>query len=129
MVEPLIFVNSYAIKEGKLDAYKDAVPEWLQFLETNHPRMLHFGAYINEAGTEVTVVQVHPDAESMDYQLKLIDGEVQKWAEYIEWDGMDILVCGSPSEALLEGMRQTAGSGIPVSIKTPLAGFRRLPGT
>jgi hypothetical protein len=126
MAEPLIFVNSYAIKEGELDAYKDAVPDWLQFLETNHPRMLHFGAYINEAGTEVTVVQVHPDAESMDYQLKLIDGEVQKWAEYIEWDGMNVLVCGTPSEATIEGMRKTAGSGIPVSIKRPLGGFSRL---
>ena len=27
MAEPLIFVNSCATKEGKLDAYKDAVPE------------------------------------------------------------------------------------------------------
>lgn len=129
MAEPLIFVNTYAIKEGKLDAYKAEVPPWLEFLETNHPRMLHFAAYINEAGTEVTVVQVHPDADSMDFQLKLIEGEVQKWAEYIEWSGMSILVCGSPSEATREGMRQVAGSGVPVSVKTPLGGFSRLPQT
>lgn len=126
VAEPLIFVNTYAIKGGQLDAYKAEVPSWLEFLETNHPRMLHFGAYINEAGTEVTIVQVHPDAESMDLQLKVIEGDVQKWAQYIEWNDMSILVCGSPSEATQEAMRQTAGSGVPVSVKTPLGGFSRL---
>lgn len=127
MAEPLIFVNTYAIKEGQLDGYKDAVPEWLEFLEANHPRMLHFAAYINEAGTEVTVIQVHPDAASMDHQLKVIEGDVQKWAEFIEWNDMSILVCGAPSEATLEQMRQVAGSGVPVSVKTPVGGFNRLP--
>lgn len=127
MAEPLIFMNTYPIKEGKLDDYKAAVPEWLDFLQANHPRLLHFASYINEAGTEVTVVQVHPDADSMDLQLKVIAGEVAKWAEFIEWDKMSILVCGTPSDATLEQMRQTAGSGITVSVKRPVGGFNRFP--
>lgn len=127
MAEPLIFINTYPIKEGKLDEYKAAVPEWLEFLQANQPRLLHFASYINEAGTEVTIVQVHPDSESMDLQLKVIEGDVRKWQEFIEWDKMSVLVCGTPSDATLEAMRQLAGSGVPLSIKRPVGGFNRLP--
>ncbi len=127
MAEPLIFINTYPIKEGKLEDYKEATPEWFEFIETNHPRLLHFASYVNEDGTEVTTVQVHPDADSMDLQMRLIADRVEKWQEFIEWNKMSILVCGAPSDAVLERMRQISGSGVPVSIKTPLGEFSRLP--
>lgn len=125
--EPLIFVNNYALHHGKLDAYKAALPEWFSFIEANHPRMLHFAAYPNRDGTDVTIIQVHPDAKSMELQLKLIGDVHATWQEYIDWSTMRLLVCGRPSDALMKGLREVAGSGVPVSIKTPAGGFNRLP--
>lgn len=129
MAEPLIFINTYRIKPGQLEAYREATPEWLEFLETNHPRLLHFGAYVDGDGTGATVVQVHPDAASMETQMQLIADRVFEWQEYIEWEGMDIVTCGTPGDDLLERMRQIAGSGVTVTIKTPVGSFNRFPDT
>ena len=128
MAEPLIFINSYPLREGALRDYLAAVPDWLRFLEENHPRMLHFAAYLSDDNRDVTVVQVHPDAESMDHQLKVIaGGHVEKWAEFIDWEKMSLMVCGSPGETTVEHIKQVAGSGVPVSFKRPTGGFNRFP--
>lgn len=130
MAEPLIFLNTYRLKEGMEAEHKAALPEWIEFLESNHPRLLHFGHYVDEAGREAATVQVHPDAESMEFHMKLItDGDrVYDWQNTIEWDSMTITVFGEPSQALVEGMRMISGSGIPISFKEPAATFNRLPG-
>jgi hypothetical protein len=78
MSEPFIFMNTYAIKEGKLDGFKEAIPEWLEFLEANHPRLLHFGLYTNEDG-EVAAVQAHRDADSMELRMQVISGRHEQW--------------------------------------------------
>lgn len=127
MNKPLIFINTYQLKPGSLEDYQKAAPEWFTWNEAGHPRLLHHHVYIDEDGTEVTNVQIHPDAASMEEQMQLIGDVHAKWQEYIDWSTMRILVCGSPTETLLEGMRQIAGSGVPVTIKTPLDGFSRLP--
>ena len=61
MSEPFIFINSFEIKEGKL------LGEFLTVVESNEPRLLALNAYVNEDGTEVTFVQVHPDAASLEH--------------------------------------------------------------
>lgn len=38
MVEPFILINTYAIKEGKLKAFKEHWQEIVEFVETNEPR-------------------------------------------------------------------------------------------
>ncbi|MDQ4029864.1 MAG: hypothetical protein M3168_02370 [Actinomycetota bacterium] len=126
MAEPFIFTNTYALKEGKLGAFEEAIPEWLEFLETNHPRLLHFGVYSN-GEREVTAVQVHPDVASMEQQMQLISGRHEGWYQFIDWSKMRVEVHGTPSNALLEQMGQVAGPGVPLTVKRPLGGFSRLP--
>lgn len=128
MAEPLIYIGTYKLKDGKLPGYKEAGPEWFEWNQANHPRLLHHEVYISDDGTEVTNVQVHPDAESMEFQMELIAGKHSQWQEYIDWSTMTIQVCGRLSESLRDGLQQLAGSGVPVDIKTPLdiGGFTRL---
>lgn len=128
MAGPLIFINTYKLKEGKLDAYTEAARDWFAWNEADHPRLLHHEVYANEDGTEVTNVQVHPDSDSMELQMKLVADVHGKWQEFIDWSTMSIELCGTPSDALLKGLRQVAGSGVPVTIKSPVDGFSRLPG-
>lgn len=75
----------------------------------------------------MTNIQVHPDVASMEEQMQLLADVHAKWQEYVDWSTMRILVCGSLTEPLLAGMRQIAGSGVSMTIKTPLDGFTRLP--
>jgi hypothetical protein len=61
---PLIFVATNRLKPGQLDAERRRVPGLIEFVEQNEPQLIAFNEYVNDNGTEVTVVQVHPDTAS-----------------------------------------------------------------
>ena len=127
MVEPFIFIGTHTIKEGKLEDFKQHFGEFAKFIEANEPRLIHFELYINEDGTEVSVVQVHPDADSMAFHMQVAaEHFVRAYDEFL--DGTkSIQIYGTPSDALLEQMKQVSSSGVPVVVKSGLAGFNRLP--
>ncbi|MFN2557639.1 MAG: hypothetical protein ABR592_12390 [Nitriliruptorales bacterium] len=127
MPEPLIFINNYKLQAGKLDQYKKAAATWFAWNEADHPRLFHHAVYLSEDGPEMTNIQVHPDAASMELQMRLVADVHATWQNYIDWSTMRLVICGRPSDALLEGLRQVAGSGVRVTIKTPVDGFSRLP--
>jgi hypothetical protein len=65
MTGPFIFIATNRLKEGKLDAERKRVPGLSDFIEANEPRLIAFNEYANDDGTEVGVVQVHPDTNSL----------------------------------------------------------------
>ena len=65
MPEPFIFIGTHRLKEGKLRDFETAWRELVEVVESKEPQMIAFNAYANEDGTEVAVVQLHPDAASM----------------------------------------------------------------
>ena len=72
MTGPFIFIATNRLKEGKLDREKKRLPGLIDFIQANEPRLIAFNEYANEEGTEVAVVQVHPDADSMDFHMNVI---------------------------------------------------------
>jgi hypothetical protein len=127
MSGPFIFIATNRLKPGRLEDEKRRVPELCDFIEANEPRLIAFNEYLSEDGTEVGVVQVHPDADSMEFHM----GVVRERAEraYAETLGgtTSIQVYGMPSDTVLGMLRQQAGSGVPLSIKRHhLGGFTRL---
>src|SRR4029077_18915812 len=59
MQGPLIFIATNRLKPGRLDSERARVPGLVDFIETIEPRLIAFNEYVNEAGDEVSVVQVH----------------------------------------------------------------------
>ena len=128
MTEPFIFIQTAPIKEGMLEGYKQDFTETVELVKAKHPRMIHFASYINEEGTEQTVIQVHPDAESMRLHMQVAAEHIrEKGPRNLDFSKMQIEVYGNPTEPVLELMRELAGSGVPVRIKTLASGFHRLP--
>lgn len=127
MAEPFIFIATHTIKDGKLDDFKRYRQELAEFVEANEPRMIHFGVYISDDGTEVTTVQVHPNSDSMQFHMQVAGDKIGKAYEYLDAT-KSIEICGTPSDALQEMMRQTTGSDVPVSIKRDYSGFDRFQG-
>jgi quinol monooxygenase YgiN len=127
MTEPFIFIGTHALKEGKLEDFKQYSRDFCDFIEANEPRLIHFALYVNDEGTEVTMVQVHPDADSMAFHMQVAaEHFVRAYDEFL--DGTkSIQIYGTPSDALLEQMKQVSSSGVPVVVKSGLAGFNRLP--
>jgi quinol monooxygenase YgiN len=121
-VSPFIFIATNRLKPDRLDAERDRVPGLVEFVEANEPRLIAFNEYVNEAGDEVTVVQVHPDAESMEAHMRIVRDRAQEaYAQTLDAT-VRIQVFGEPTQAILDTLRQQAGSGA----ETGAPGFGRM---
>jgi len=70
----------------------------------------------DEDRSQVSVVQIHPDAASMEFHLDVVgDRARQAYAQTLE-ASTGIQVFGTPTERILRMLRQQAGSGVPLSI-------------
>ena len=126
MSGPFIFIATNRLKAGKLDDERARVPSLVDFIEANEPRLLAFNEYVNDDGTEVAVVQVHPDAASMAFHMEVVaDRAATAYAETIDAT-TSVQVFGTPSNAVVEMLRRQAGAGVPLSVKPHhLGGFTR----
>ena len=127
MSGPFIFIATNTLKPGKLDEERERVRTLSEFISSNEPRLLAFNEYADEAGTEVGVVQVHPDAESMRFHMELIrEQAASAYADTLEAT-TSVQVFGTPDDAIFDMLRQQAGAGVEITIKPYcLAGFTRL---
>jgi hypothetical protein len=64
-------------RRAKLDDERKRVPGLSDFIQENEPRLIAFNEYANQEGTEVKVVQVHPDTDSFEFHM----GAVRERAE------------------------------------------------
>jgi quinol monooxygenase YgiN len=126
MSEPFIFIGTHSLREGKLQDFKQQWQELVEVVEAKEPRLIAFNAYVDEDGSEVTVVQVHPDAESMLFHMQVARDHISEAYQSVLEKTKRIDVYGTPSGQVLEMMRQLAGSGVPLTIKANhLGGFTR----
>jgi hypothetical protein len=126
MSEPFIFIGTHTIREGKLQDFKQSCGELVEVVEAKEPRLIAFNLYVNEDGSEVSVVQVHPDADSMLFHMQVARDHISEAYQSTLEKTERIDIYGEPSDAVLETIRQLAGSGVPLSVKTHhLGGFTR----
>lgn len=71
MTEPIVFIDSSEIREGKLEELKMAIRDLVEYVQSNEPRPIAYNVYLNESGSRMTVVQVHPDSASMEFHMKV----------------------------------------------------------
>lgn len=131
MSEPLIYISTWRVKEGRLDDYKRFTREFLEIIKEKEPQLIAAHIFLNEDGSEVTSIQIHPDADSMDFHMQMVEqvlgedmGEWVERAVFIEPKHIEIY--GTPSTALLDADQPAVDSGIPRKIKPRhIAGFTR----
>jgi len=126
MTAPFIFIGTYQVREGKLEAYKEFWQEFLKYIEAREPRLISINMYVNDDGTEVSVVQVHPDADSMLFHVGVAQQHIgTAYDEYLTGKA-NTQIYGTPNEATLAMVDQLNAPGSSVSIKpTPVGGFSR----
>ncbi len=124
MAGPLIYIGKHAIKEGKLEVAKKTTREFVQFLEANHPRIIHLEICFSDDGTEMTVIEVHPDEESLAFRMQVAGEQIARASEFQEAT-TSIEIYGSPRDTHIQQinrMRQRAF----VSFNIAHAGFSRI---
>ena len=126
MSEPLISLDTSLIRDGRLDELKEAVTELVEFVRSNEPRPIAYEVYLDQTGSRMTVVQVHPDSASMEYHMAVAGPAFAGFAELVTLSTLDVY--GKPSEALLELLRrkvQMLGDAT-VIVHDLQAGFARI---
>jgi quinol monooxygenase YgiN len=132
MTQPFIAIATLRIKEGKLEDFTRAYKEVVEVVKEHEPRMIAFHGFVNDDGTEMTIIQVHPDTHSMDFHMQVLADKLGKHVakalgpELIEPKHVEYY--GTPSETALEMDRQIPG--LVIGIKPMhVAGFTRTPST
>ena|SRR5687768_7674629 len=127
MAGPFIFISQSRIREGRLDDFNGALREMVEFVEANEPRVIAFEAYLSDDGTEVTGVQIHPDADSMAFHMQVAFEKIMEFDQYL--DTQSVEVYGVPNNAVLGMMKQVGDqfeSEMSVRVRTnPVGGFTR----
>jgi quinol monooxygenase YgiN len=127
MTEPFFYIGTHRLKEGRLAAFRESCRDLVEFVAANEPRLIAFNVYADTQGDEVSIVQVHPDADSMVAHMQLLEEHIA------EAHGEDsplaattsIQVHGAPTDEVLETIGRLS-PGVPLIVKAqPLAGFTR----
>jgi hypothetical protein len=125
MRDPIVFVDTSEIREGKLGELRRAVAELAEFVETNEAEPISYQVFFSDDGRRMTVLQVHPDSASMERHMEIAGPVFAKFADLLVLRTIDIY--GSPSERVVEQLRRKAkllGTAT-VSVHDRQAGFAR----
>lgn len=125
MSSPILVVDSSEIRAGKLEEVKAGVVDLVAFVEANEAEPLAYDIYFDEAGTQMTVVQIHPDSASLERHLTLAGPVFRRFADLLTLVRVDVY--GSAGEAALEqihGKARLLGNA-PVRVHELHSGFSR----
>ena len=137
-MSPILVVDSSDIHEGKLEEVKAGVEELVAFVEANEAEPLAYDIYFDAAGTLMTVVQIHPDAASLERHLSLAGPLFRRFADLLTLARVDVYGRAERSRARADpresaAARKRAGrsctNSMPASPDSPapdVAGQRRL---
>ena len=131
MVKPFIYMSTWKIKEGRLEDYKQFARELIEHIEVKEPQLIAFNVYSNDDETEMTNIQVHPDAASMAFHMQVvtqvIGEDMIEWLEQSDFlEPKHIEIYGTPSAKLLKADQPLVDAGIPRSVKSVhFTGFTR----
>lgn len=125
---PLIVISTFRVKEGKLEDLTRYYEKLIGIVEPNEPQLIAFHGFLNEDGTEMTSIQVHPDTASMNSHMQVLrDNWDESFSEYGQMlESIHIEYYGAPPESAIEMAR---GMGSNLSLKPMhIAGFTRFKG-
>lgn len=126
MSEPFIFITTHTINDGELEAIKELSQAYTELVESADTGLVAFHFHLSEDEKEVSLVQVHADAASMDAYLPLARTKIAEALELSETTSIDAY--GTPGPIVSEVVRQFKELGVRVRVMPHhLNGFTRGP--
>src|SRR5437773_8047198 len=131
MSEPVVYVSTWTIKDGKFEDYVRFYAELVRIVDENEPRVAAFLAFASEDLTEITNVHVYPDDATLDRHMAVLNEKMgllpDDLTSVMQYLGpVRVEVFGTPggeAAAMDDGLRD---SGVPFTGKQRyLGGFTR----
>jgi quinol monooxygenase YgiN len=120
MSEPIVFISHFKVKEGKLDSLKQQIQTVTEQIKANKPGTVVFLQYLNEEGTELSIVHMFPDTESYDRHLEGVAERAKAAFETIALTRREVY--GLPGDKALAITKPPDGSGVTFRLMPQLAG-------
>ena len=115
MGQPIVFISHSAIRDGALDGFRGLIGAGSKVLEADKPGTVAFLVYLNEQGTQASIVHVFPDADAMTAHLQGVQERSDEADAFIRITAYEIY--GAPSGDVLQMMRAFAErSGVPLEV-------------
>jgi hypothetical protein len=125
MSQPVVFITQHTVKAGKLAALERLNAEFVDFVAAHEPRTLALQAYLDDTRTRLTLVQIHPDADSLDFHLEVAGEKIHAAFDVVDNDAVELY--GMPGRLAGGLLEQLASAGIDVRVRaSSLGGFARL---
>lgn len=125
MAEPIVFVSRHAIKEGQLEAFREAYATGARFIETEKPDTVAFLAYLDVDESEVSTIHVFPDATAMDRHFEGVEERSERAADFLEF--REFCVYGAPSGEAMTILEQATADGASLTVSPNwVSGYLRL---
>lgn len=131
MGEPIAYVSTWRIKEGKSTDYQRFYAALVEAVEQNEPEVTAFLAYGEANGSEITNIHVYADQVVLDEHMRFIGDQMGLMptdlsAAMESLEPVRVQVFGTPMGAAAEMDRGMADSGVPFEGKPRfLGGFAR----
>ena len=100
MSEPIVFITTMEIHEGKLQEFKEGVKKSMAFLKANGPQLMA-EVYVDQENLLAHGVQIHRDSESILSHWQMADTYMRDVMQHITTTRVDIY--GQPNNAVMEG--------------------------
>ncbi len=121
MDEQILFRNVMKITPGRLEAFRAAVEEAIEFVEQNAPQVM-VKTYVDEQEMCAVSFQLYRKSDDVLRHWKLSDPYIQKVSENCTVEKFEVY--GEPSEEVAAGIAEALGDNRARFLK-PLAGFSR----
>jgi hypothetical protein len=123
---PVVFITTYAIKDGELERFQAFLGELLEALEAGEAGALAVNAYMNAGRTEASIVQLASDAESIKRFWRILHQRTGRSLDELA-NTTGVQVYGSLGDITLERTRHSAGSAASTTVMPEyFGGFTRL---
>ena len=102
--EMVLFVGTYAIPGGGLDAFYAQARAMTELIRDHEPRVIWVGHYLNDDQTEGTSIHLHTDADSFDVHMEIASRMIDKGTQLLDIKRIEFY--GKPHEGVVEQLSQ-----------------------
>ena len=122
--DPFILVTTNKINPGQLDRVKALSARFAERVQESDTGLLAFNFYLNDEETEVSNVQVHKDAASMEAYLPLAQQMISEALELTQTESIQAYGTPGPITQQVLRMNEEQGAHVHV-IANRIRGFTR----
>lgn len=108
MAEPIVYIDRSSVHEDRVDELKVMMSDLVDFVEANEPDILAYNVNFSPDGSEMTVLHVHEDTESLATHMEVAGPKFPPIGELIDLESIDVY--GRPDDALIERLREKAAT-------------------